>query len=69
MECTVSDVTVKGGNNGSIKVKGVGGVAPYTITCNNKTDFKNLKAGNYDIRLSDKNNCTVIETVIISEPE
>ena len=69
VECTVSDVTVKGGNDGSIKVKGVGGVEPYTVTCNNKNDFKNLKAGNYDIRLSDKNNCTVIETVIVSEPE
>ncbi|MBQ3657315.1 MAG: SprB repeat-containing protein [Bacteroidales bacterium] len=69
IECTVSDVTVKGGSDGSIKVKGLGGVGPYTVTCNNKNDFKNLKAGNYDIRLSDKNNCTVIETVIVSEPE
>ncbi|MBR6277454.1 MAG: SprB repeat-containing protein [Bacteroidales bacterium] len=72
LDYEISDVTCKNGHNGIIRAKGSGGSEPYLITCNNKLKgekFENLKAGNYDLKLTDHNNCIIIETVIISEPE
>ena len=69
LETSVSDVKKKGGSGGEIRVQASGGDAPYTITCNNKNNFKNLRAGHYNIKLTDKNGCTLIETVIVSEPK
>lgn len=69
LEYSITDVTCNGLSNGSITATASGGIGPYNITCNNQKSFENLKAGNYNLRLTDRNNCTVIETVIISEPE
>lgn len=69
LEYSVTDVSAAGASDGEIKAKGTGGAGSYVITCNNKNNFKNLKAGNYDLKLTDKNGCVVIETVIVSEPE
>ncbi len=69
---TVTDVTCKGGSNGQIKAEGVGGVGPYTFVWNNRIkteNLENIKAGDYNLKLTDHNNCSVIETVIVSEPE
>ena len=69
LETSVTPVTKKNGSNGEIKVKVSGGTEPYVITCNNKNNFKNLRAGHYNLKLTDKSGCTLIETVIISEPK
>lgn len=70
MQCEVTNVTSHGGNNGIIRVRPYGGVAPYTITLNGKEKtpvMERLKTGSYSVKLTDKNKCMVIETVIVSE--
>lgn len=72
MEYQSTDIKCKGDNNGLIKVNGVGGVPPYTITINNKVKTpvnERLHGGNYNIKVTDANECSVIETVIIDEPD
>jgi len=71
-EYTVTDVRCKGGNTGVVKANGVGGVAPYEIMLNGKPKTavsEGLTAGNYNLKITDSNGCTVIETIIVSEPE
>ena len=68
----VTDVTCKGGNNGAIKIEAMGGIPPYSIAINNKNKppvNENLKAGSYNVQVTDDNQCSVIETVLVSEPE
>lgn len=70
MQCDVTNVSTHGGSNGKIKVIPYGGVAPYTITLNGKEKtplIERLKVGSYSVKLTDKNKCMVIETVIVSE--
>lgn len=67
-----NDIKCKGDNNGFIKVNGVGGVPPYTITINNKPKTpinERLHGGSYNVKVTDSNECSVIETVIIDEPD
>lgn len=71
-EAQVTEVTCKGGDNGAIDIKAMGGIPPYIISINNKTKpplNENLKAGNYNIKVTDKNECAIIETIIVPEPE
>lgn len=70
MRCDVTNVSSHGGSNGIIKVEPYGGVAPYTITLNGKEKtpiMERLKTGSYSVKLTDKNGCSIIETVIVSE--
>ncbi len=72
LKADVTDVTCKGGNNGSITIEAMGGIPPYSITINNKTKptvNENLKAGSYNVQVTDHNACSVIETILVSEPE
>jgi len=65
-----------GGEDGSINLTISGGVGDYVISCNedtfvssyNNTSINNLSAGNYNISVTDINNCqgTTIET--LTEP-
>ena len=69
---TQNDVKCHGGNDGSVSVTPSGGTEPYNIVWSNKVKTlsqENLKAGNYTINISDKNNCLITETIVISEPE
>ncbi len=70
MECDVTHVSTHGGQNGVIKVTPHGGESPYRITLNNKEKtpiIERLKMGSYSVKVQDKNDCSVIETIIISE--
>jgi len=70
MQCDVTHVSTHGGNNGMIKVTPHGGQSPYRITLNNKEKtpiIERLKMGSYSVKVEDKNDCSVIETIIISE--
>ncbi len=72
MSYTTHDITCHGGNDGSIAVTPSGGTEPYNITWSNKNKTlsqENLKAGNYTVNISDKNNCLITETIILNEPE
>ena len=69
---THTDVTCNGGSDGSVAVTPSGGTEPYNIVWSNKAKTlsqENLKAGNYTINISDKNNCLITETIVIEQPE
>jgi gliding motility-associated-like protein len=56
-----------------INVVTYGGVAPYTYSWSDSLTLKiatrtNLKAGIYDVTATDKNGCTIKESIVIEEP-
>ena len=56
--------------DGKIQASVSGGRAPYNLTWNTPVmlDSNNLVAGNYQVTLTDKNNCEVIKSIDIQEP-
>ncbi len=68
----VADVSCNGGEDGSIEININGGTAPYTYLWSNGATSDNLtalEAGSYELTVSDADNCTSIQTILISEPE
>ena len=66
------------GNDGAIEVTFSGGTTPYTFnwtTTNgsgiipNQKNQNNLTAGTYTLQVTDKNNCTINVTFVLTEPE
>lgn len=74
LSLTVSNVSADncGLNTGSFTVAVSGGNAPYALAMNgqqvNEGIIQNLGAGQYQITVSDVNNCTFTETVVIGSP-
>lgn len=65
------DVLCSGGNSGSADVNTSGGVTPYTYVWNNgstTSSISGIKAGTYIISIVDQNGCSVVNSIIISEP-
>jgi len=60
-----------GQDNGAFTVEPVGGQAPFSYNIGNgatqEADFSNLSAGTYTVTVTDDNNCTFMEEVIIEE--
>ncbi len=57
--------------DGSAFVTPSGGVAPYTYswsTSANTDTINNLCAGNYTVTITDANNCSITETIVVTEP-
>lgn len=76
-EVIKADVSYLGGNDGTISINAVGGVAPLKYSIDNGTswqlsqNFTGLVAGNYFIVVTDSNNCLCIylnNPVIVTEP-
>ncbi len=68
---THTNVACNGGSNASINTNVSGGTTPYTYTWNtgsNNIGISNLNAGSYTLLVTDANTCTVITSVIITEP-
>ncbi len=68
---TISSVSCFGGNNGGIQVAVVGGVPGYTYswsTGSTSTSISSLVAGNYDLTVTDQNNCVYNDSYLVSEP-
>jgi large repetitive protein len=68
-----TDVTVYGGNDGSVTVAGSGGTPPYEFSLNSvdfqsSGTFTTLVAGIYTVTLRDANMCTYDITVTIVQP-
>jgi len=69
-----TNVTVNGGNDGSITVTASGGTPAYQYSKDNGANyqasnvFSNLTAGVYIVVVKDANNCTASTTVTITEP-
>lgn len=69
---TITNVTCYQGSNGKIELTVTGGVAPISYNWNNNTyntkNISNLPAGNYNIEITDSNNCKRDLNITISEP-
>lgn len=68
---TQTNVTIQGGNNGQAQANVYGGVGGYSYLWSNgsaTSSITNLIAGWYTVEISDANNCTLIDSVLISEP-
>ncbi|SHN17203.1 gliding motility-associated C-terminal domain-containing protein [Cyclobacterium lianum] len=62
-----------GDANGFINLEISGGVQPYSITWSDAPDLgtqnrNGLEAGSYTVMVTDDNNCTQINTIVIEEP-
>lgn len=67
---TVTTVSCAGGNDGTIAVNTVGGVAPYVLSWpggNTQNIITNLSTGNYPLTITDANACTVERTIFVPE--
>ncbi len=73
---TTTNVSCFGGSDGSISITvNSGGTAPYVYSIDNGasyvpgTNFPNLSAGTYEVRVRDANNCeSVAQNVVLTEP-
>ncbi len=68
---TTSNVTCKGGNNGSISLTVYGGTSPYSYVWSNGPSTKNintLTAGTYSVTITDANGCSKVLSFTINEP-
>jgi PKD repeat protein len=69
---SLTNVSCKGGSNGSVTANPLGGTAPYTYiwTPGNTTNaiLSNVSVGTYTVTVNDKNNCTAQKSVTITEP-
>lgn len=64
-------VTCNGDNNGTAVVSVVGGTLPYSYQWSNGgqgDSLVGLSAGMYIVTVTDANNCTVIDTAVVSQP-
>lgn len=66
-----SDVTVAAGTDGTATANLSGGVMPYTYfweTSEITSSISNLPSGTYTLSVSDGNNCKLLDSVLINEP-
>jgi hypothetical protein len=66
------NVSVIGGNDGSIDLTVSGGTGPYTYQWNDGStdeDRTGLSAGVYTVMVTDANGCTATKTIVITEPD
>lgn len=70
---TVADVTCYNGNNGSAAATIAGGTAPYTYlwphSGETTSSVENLKAGTYQVIITDNHSCTLSQSIEIKQPE
>ena len=67
-----TDVSCSGDTDGSIDLTVSGGVPPFTYSWNNgsdQEDLNNLPAGDYDVVVTDSDDCTITAQVTINEPD
>ncbi|MBI2269580.1 MAG: gliding motility-associated C-terminal domain-containing protein [Bacteroidetes bacterium] len=68
---TSSDVTCFAGNNGTAGITAAGGTTPYTYSWSSgqtSASITGRTAGTYTVTLTDNNNCTLTETINITQP-
>ncbi len=59
------------GSDGQIDLTVTGGTIPYSFAWNNSAtteDLNNVKEGTYSIRITDKNNCFLLDTSVLTQP-
>lgn len=68
---TETDVLCFGDATGAVNADVTGGTSPYNYVWNNGAtteDINNLIAGNYDILVTDANNCTATAAITVDQP-
>jgi len=68
---TVGDVSCSGGNNGFVTISVNGGTTPYDYSWSNEAETQNifnLVDGNYSVKVTDNNGCTVTATYTVTQP-
>ncbi|MGW8123323.1 PKD domain-containing protein [Roseivirga echinicomitans] len=68
---TKQDVLCFGDDSGVANITASGGTLPYSYSWSNGAiteDLNGVVAGNYTVTITDANNCSVTETVLINEP-
>jgi gliding motility-associated-like protein len=73
MTLTPTQITCNGYNNGIIAMSANGGVQPYQYSLNggaytSVTNFNGLAPGAYSVSVRDANNCTLLQTLTITQP-
>ncbi|MEA3445347.1 MAG: SprB repeat-containing protein, partial [Bacteroidota bacterium] len=67
----ITDVLCYGNSTGAIDLTVSGGITPYSFVWNTTEiteDISGLAAGNYDVVVTDNNNCTYSDAFTISQP-
>jgi len=68
---TIAQVSCNNSNDGFIALSTSGGTAPYTYNWSNgatSSSISNLAAGNYMVNITDAFNCTITDSIEITEP-
>jgi gliding motility-associated-like protein len=68
----VYNITCNNANNGVITQTLSGGTLPYSIIWNNgmiSQDLNNIGAGSYSVIITDANNCSINQSIVLTEPE
>ncbi len=63
------DASCFGATDGSVSITGIGGSPPYSFVVDPINDILSLPAGNYQVTLEDSEDCVVMDTFQINEPE
>lgn len=67
-----TNVSCNGGADGAVDLTVSGGTTPYSYQWNNGAttkDLNNITANSYSITVTDKNNCTKVSTLNITQPD
>ncbi|MDD4149008.1 MAG: SBBP repeat-containing protein [Bacteroidales bacterium] len=68
---STTNVTCYGGSNGSIDLDVSGGTIPYSYhwsDLSSTQDIVDITAGNYQVTITDNNDCTITESAVITQP-
>ncbi len=68
---TVTDVSCFGENTGAINLTPNGGTSGYTYSWSNGAstqDLSGVAAGSYTVTITDANDCTLVETIVVGGP-
>lgn len=72
-EIDVTNLTCHGDSSGAVKIKGSGGIAPYTYTFNQQPyttldTLSGIPAGRNIIKMKDNNGCIIDSEIVFTEP-
>jgi len=68
---SIKNVSCTTGSDGAVSISGMGGTTPYSYNWSDgstASDRTNLTAGKYPVTISDKNLCSTLDTIEITEP-
>lgn len=67
VQSSVKNVTCFGGDDGAVVIQTTGGIPPFTYSIPGGAQNK-LKAGNYQITVTDMNGCSAVHSFVVTQP-